>query len=73
MTDETEDGDVLTKLEETTDFPECIKGKELEGAADLDPMVMSQLREFVASIAGLCTSVPFTTPLPVSSTSQFPW
>jgi hypothetical protein len=56
---ETDDGKVLEEFKETIDFPEFIDGKEVADTMNLDSVVIFQLREFVASIADLYTSVPF--------------
>jgi hypothetical protein len=65
MADDTEDGNkdgnVLDEFKETIDFPEFMEGTQLGDTMDLDSVVMSQLREFVSSIADLYTSVPFHT------------
>jgi hypothetical protein len=59
MANEIEDGNVYDEFKETIYFPEFIGGKELADTVDLDSVVISQLREFVASIADLYSSVPF--------------
>ena len=55
------DGTVLEEFKETIDFPEFLNGGELNKADEvvLNPEVICQLRQFVASIADLYNSVPF--------------